>query len=181
MTKDLKLPERLSKDAMKAYGKEDYGSAAQAFESARKAYLDAGEDVLAAEMANNLSVTYIQMDRANDALSIVEGTPQIFLTHGNQQLAGRAYGNLAAALEASGQRQEALEYYQLAAQIFSEEEDKEGYALTMQAISRLQLRLGQPIEAVSTMQVGLEAMPKSSLRDRLLKKLIDIPTRLMGS
>ena len=110
MTKDLKLPERLSKDAMKAYGKEDYGSAVQDFKSARKAYLDAGEDILAAEMANNLSVTYIQMDRANDALSIVEGTPQIFLAHGDQQLAGRAYGNLAAALEANGQGQEALEY-----------------------------------------------------------------------
>ena len=108
MTQDLKLPERLSKDAMKAYGKEEYGSAAQDFESARKAYIDAGEDVLAAEMANNLSVTYIQMDRTNDALSIVEGTPQIFLAHGNQQLAGRAYGNLAAALEANGQGQEAL-------------------------------------------------------------------------
>lgn len=180
MTEDLKLPERLSKEAMKAYGVEEYGSAVDAFKAARKAYLDAGENVLAAEVANNLSVTYIQMDRAKDALSIVEGTPQIFLTHGNRQLAGRAYGNLAAALEANGQGQEALENYQFAAQILSEE-DKEGYALTMQAISRLQLRLGQPIEAVSTMQVGLEAMPKSGLRDRLLKKLIDIPTRLMGS
>ncbi len=181
MTGDPNLPARLSKDAMKAFGKEKYGTAAGAFESARTAYIDAGEDILAAEMANNLSVTYIKMDRPEDALSIVEGTPQIFLARGDQGLAGRAYGNLAAALEANGRGQEALENYQIAAQIFSEEEDKEGYALTMQAMSQLQLRLGQPLEAVSTMQVGLEAMPRSGLRDRLLKKLIDIPTKLMGS
>ena len=166
---------------LKAFRNEDYDNAAHHFENARTSYLEQNEDLLAAEMANNLSVTYLQLDRVMDAIQVVEGTPQRFLSAGERELAGRAYGNLASALEANQQHQEALETYQLAASILADEGDNENYALVMQSISRIQLRLGQPVEAVSTMQAGLEASPNRGIRDRILRKLIDIPNKIMGN
>ncbi len=164
-------------EATRAYEQGRMDEAIDGFDALRKMYLAANDEVSAAEMANNLCVVLIQSDNPQRALEVVEPTPQIFLAAGDQKRAGRAYGNLASAYEGTGDLSRANECYQSALEHLSAAGDDEGYAFSMQALSRLQLRSGQPIDALSTMQLGLESKPKRSLKDRLLSKLLNLPTR----
>ena len=170
-------PQATLKQATRAFEDGRLEEAIAGFEALHEQYHAANDEITAAEMAHNLCVALIQADQPERALAVVESTPEIFLAAGDQKRAGRAYGNLASAYEGIGDLSKASESYQSALEHLSSAGDDEGYSYTLQALSRLQLRSGQPIDALSTMQVGLDSKPKRSLKDRLLSKLLNIPTR----
>jgi tetratricopeptide (TPR) repeat protein len=165
------------REATSAYEQGRLDEAIDGFDALRKMYLAANDEVSAAEMANNLCVALIQSENPQRALDVVEPTPQIFLAVDDQKRAGRAYGNMASAYEGIGDLSRASECYQSALEHLSAAGDDEGYSFTLQALSRLQLRSGQPVDALSTMQLGLNSKPKRTLKDRLLSKLLNLPTR----
>jgi len=49
----------------------------------------------------------------------------------------------------------------------------------MQSISALQMRSGSPLEALASMQAGVENANRPGLRQRLLKRLLSLPIRLL--
>jgi tetratricopeptide (TPR) repeat protein len=105
-------PNKLVIDGTTAYKRGDYSAAAQLFSSACQGYQAAGESLKAAEMANNSSVAYLLAGDAQASLQAVEGTPGLFAAAGDGQRQGMALGNQAAALEALGRLDEAMEVYQ---------------------------------------------------------------------
>jgi tetratricopeptide (TPR) repeat protein len=180
VTPEVLSPEDLSREALAAYESGTYDQAAHGFEAARRAFLDRGDDINAAEAANNLSVVFLQMDRTQDALQVVRGTPEIFSGAGDQHREVMALGNLAAALEACGEFEQAQDTYFEALARLDENNDQETRTYLLQALSRLQLRDGKPFDALTSMQGALDSQPRFSLRTRLLRKLFDIPGRLLG-
>jgi len=54
------------------------------------------------------------------------------------------------------------------------------YTSTMQSLSALQLRTGRQLEALATMQAGVERIERPGLKNRLLKKILDLPFRLFN-
>ncbi|MCK5317447.1 MAG: hypothetical protein KAJ55_06005, partial [Anaerolineales bacterium] len=58
--------------------------------------------------------------------------------------------------------------------------DQETRSYILQALSRLQLRGGKPFDALTSMQGALDSQPRRSWRDRILRKLFDLPARLLG-
>jgi tetratricopeptide (TPR) repeat protein len=175
---DLSKASQLSEQARAEYEGGRLDAAAAMYSEAMHSYQLAGDDLMAAEMANNLAVVLIQDDRPEIALEIVQPTAKIFLEHGDHRRAGLAEGNLASALAASGERTAAGEHYQAALELLSDAGDSEAYTYTLQALSRLQLEDGHPIEALHTMQTGIELKPRKSLRDRLLSRILNIPPKL---
>ena len=71
-------PQQIVQEAKSAYKAGDYLRAAQSFEAARQAYISAEDVLMAAEMANNVSVARLQAGDAEGAFSVLEGTEQIF-------------------------------------------------------------------------------------------------------
>jgi len=169
------------KAATAAYRRGDWDPAARDFAEARRAYLDAGQPILAAQAANNLSVTLLQAGRAQPALDAVLGTPETLLAAGETGLAAQAQGNLGAALEACDRLEEAEQAFIRSIELFSETPDEENRALSLQALSRIQLRLGKPIQALGSMQSGLEGAGRLSPTRRLLRKLLRLPGRLLNN
>ena len=180
MTQGPDSPEKLSRDALDAYQLEAYEDAVQGFQAANRGFLDRGDEINAAEAANNLSVVLLKMDRAREALDAVKETPEIFQHAGNSQMEAMALGNLAAALEATGEVKKAEECYLQALTRLDESDDKETRSYILQALSRLQLRGGKPFDALTSMQGALDSQPRLSWRDRVLRRLFDIPGRLLG-
>jgi tetratricopeptide (TPR) repeat protein len=135
---------------------------------------------MAAEMRNNLSVALLQASRFDQALQAVEGTPQIFLEAEDTHRAAMSFGNLASALEATGDLQAAEHSLQSAIQLFQETGDKENLMHSAKALSQVQLRMGKPLEAVSSMQGGLAGQSKLSLKNRVLRSILNLPSRIMG-
>jgi hypothetical protein len=54
-------------------------------------------------------------------------------------------------------------------------------AHVLQSLSKLQLKSGRQIEALATMEAGLEGFKKPTLKQRILKKLLQMPFRFLKS
>lgn len=171
--------DKLAKQALQAYEEKAFEDAVLMFERAKDEYAAAGQPLQSAEMANNLSVALGQVDRFQAALEVLEGTLEVFLQHGDMTKAAQSIGNEAAAYEGLGEWEKAELLYQQAAERFAQIGDKDSQHFTLQALSRVRLRQGRAMEAVSTMQAALETGSKRSWRSRLVRKILDLPSRLI--
>ncbi len=180
MTQDSNAPEDLSRQALDAYQLGAYEDAVHGFQAAKREFLSRADDFNAAEAANNLSVVLLKMGRSHEAVDAVKGTPEIFRRAGNSKMEAMALGNLAAALEATGEVKQAEGYYNQALSCLDEGNDQETRSYILQALSRLQLRGGKPFDALTSMQGALDSQPRRSWRDRVLRRLFDLPARFLG-
>lgn len=167
--------EQLKKEAESAYKTKDYTAAAQAYEAVADAYSHIDETVQAAEMRNNASVAYLQGKQAQKAFDAVEHTDQVFADAGELRKQAIALGNQAAALEALNQLEAAANKYQESSSLLKQIGDHELRATVMQALSGVQLRLGQQMDALVTMQAGLEEIEKPNFKQKLVKKILRSP------
>lgn len=172
--------EQLEDSASKAYKLQRWAEAADGFAAAGAAHAAAGDELKAAEMGNNACVAFIRAGDPKQALRVVNGTAETFERLGDSKRAAQALGNLASALEASGQIEEAQRAYTGAAQRFKDLGEEDARADTLKALSQMQLKRGRAIDALASMQQGLEGGRKLSLRERFLRWLARIPMRILG-
>lgn len=172
-------PESLALEGKAAYEREDFVEAVKAFEAAERGYTASGDTLMTAEMANNRSVVLLQSGEAQAALDAVGNTPAIFGEAGDHKRMAMSLGNRAAALAGLGQKKEAEKIYWESAQILADLGEKDLRASVLQSISRLQMRSGRFMEAAASMESGLAGVEKPSLSQRLLKRVIKIPGKLM--
>lgn len=180
MNETRSSPSDLAKAAKSSFERDDLGAAIEGFRTAKDGYYQAGDHLMAAEMANNLSVALLKADRPQEGLEEVRDTPQIFLGAEDELRTAMAYGNLASALEANTELESAERALEDAIRIFKKIGDKEHLMHSVRALSQLQLRRGRPLEAVTTMQGGLDQQSKLNVKNRLLRSILSIPSRLLG-
>jgi tetratricopeptide (TPR) repeat protein len=177
---EMMTPDALAAEGKAAYAREDFGAAAQAFSAAEAGYRAAGDAVSAAEMANNRSVVLLQSGDAQGALDAVGDTPDIFGAAGDLRRKAMALGNRGAALADLRRKEEAEKVYWESAQIFADLKEKDLRAAVLQSISRLQMGEGRYMEAIASMESGLEEVEKPSFVQRALKRLLKIPAKLLN-
>jgi tetratricopeptide (TPR) repeat protein len=175
-----KNPQKIVKEGKAAFKKGNYDKASQLFLEAREAYLASGETLAAAEMANNQSVAFLQSGNANAALEVVNGTDEIFAEAGDRHRQALALGNKAAALEELESLEEAAETYESSANILKEIGENDLRASVMQSLSAVQLKQGRQLQALATMQTGLENVQHPNPKQRVVKKLLQIPFNFMN-
>lgn len=172
--------ESLAQRALQDFRQGRFADAAEGFRIVQQAHESAQDPGAAAEAANNRSVALLQAGRPEEARQAVMGTPEVFDLAGDAVRAAQAVGNLATAAEACGDLAGAEAGYREAAQRFAELGDAENQAVILASLSQLQLKRGRPLEALSTMQAGIERKPRRGLRDRWLQQLLQLPSRLLG-
>ena len=176
---DSESPEKLAREAQAAYKRGEYAAAMQKFKAASEAYRSSGDELNAAEMANNACVSALQCEDLETALGFVQGTPEIFSVAGDLRRYGMALANLGTTLEALERNEEALENYRQAADILEQAGEDEMRASVMQSLSMLQFELGRRFQALASMHDGLEGVRKPSPKQAFLKKLLDIPMDML--
>lgn len=169
-----------AREAQEHYLQERWTDAAEAFERAEQAYREDGATVDAAEMANNRAVALVQAGEPDAALEALEGTPELFLEAEDQHRAAQAFGNQASALEALGRVEEATTAYQRAAELFNQLGDADSRLHTYQALSQMQLRQGRTLDALTSYQRGLPGSARLSWKQRFLRWLLSLPSRLLN-
>jgi hypothetical protein len=172
-------PKQLADEGQAAYNRTDYLAAAQLFKAAADGYTSSEQPLMAAEMANNCSVAYVKGGKPELALQVVMGTDQVFAEKGDTLRQAMALGNQAAAWEGLNQLDKAIEAYQQSAELLNSVGEAELRAYVMQAISAIQLRRGQFLEAYTTMGVGVMGLDKPNLTQRMLKSLIQLPFKFI--
>jgi tetratricopeptide (TPR) repeat protein len=180
MDAEVLTVQQLISEAQAAYHRGDYLEAARLFEHASQQYTHSGDELAAAEMANNQSVALLQSGNAQAALAAVGDTASLFAARGDIRRQAMALGNQAAALDALNRLPEALAAYQQSADLLHQIGETDLRAYVMQSISKIQFRTGRQMEALATMQVGVEGIQHPTLKQRFLKRLLRIPMRWMG-
>jgi tetratricopeptide (TPR) repeat protein len=170
---------RLIETAKNHYERKDYAAAAGQYRLAADVYRSAGDVLTAAEMDNNCSVAMAMAGDHASAWEAARGTDQVFLTAGDWRRAGLACGNQAAALEGLGKTKEALEQYQRSADLLKKTGDSTSRAAVLKSLAALQARHGDSLQALAAAQAALNVEPHLSTKEKLLKKLIDIPIRMI--
>lgn len=165
--------------AEKAYHSGKFADAAGLFHQAALRCTDEGDALTTAELENNRSVALLQSGNAQAALEAAQGTDAVFATAGDLRRQGLAIGNQAAALEALGKLNEALEQYKSSAVILQQAGDTESRAVVLKSISSLQVRTGHQLEALASMNSALENQQHLTVKERFLKKLLKIPFQMM--
>lgn len=177
---DLRASE-LNRQAQTAYGQSQFAKAAELFEACRQAWLSIGNTVEAAEAQSNQSVAWLQAGDVTAALQTCIGTDTVFAEAGDSRRQAFALGNQAMILDAAGKLDEAEVCYQSCADLLKKIGDTENRSTTLRHLSALQLKRGKQLDAMATMDIALNGQKKLSLHERLLKKLLKIPFRMLGS
>jgi tetratricopeptide (TPR) repeat protein len=171
--------EQLIEQAKTAYSDEDFTQAAELFKAAEREFKGVGDDLSAAEMANNRSVALLKANDANEALKSVEGTDTTFEQAGDVRRQAMALANKAAALEGLKRFPEALELYEKSSELLKQIGEGDLRAYVLKCISAIQLRQGKQFEAIASMQASLDNKPSPGLKDRFMKRLIEQVFNLM--
>lgn len=177
---ETETPEQLVREAKAAYARGDYPAAARLFNAARAGFAGRSDHLSAAETANNASVAYLRADDAEQALAMAEGTPEIFAQAGDLQRQGMALGNLGAALEALERYEEALEAYTESAHVLELAGADQLRADVMTSLSQLQFNLGRRLQALASMQSGMEGVRRPNPKQALIKRLLNIPFEMLS-
>lgn len=172
--------EQLVEQAKTSFQAEKYKEAIRLFQTAHQHYAEQGDKLNAAEMANNLSVAYLQDKQNQKAYDIVRGTDQIFAEAGETLKQAIALGNIGAALEARKKFQEAEEAYQQSADLFEQVGEKEMRSTVLKSLSALAVRQGKQIESIFQMQKSLASKEKLSFKDRVMQQILKLPFKFLG-
>jgi tetratricopeptide (TPR) repeat protein len=176
---EVLTPQQLTKTGESQYQAGQFEEAASTFEKAAKSYANVNDPLMAAEMANNRSVALLKAGHSSQAYEACLGTDQIFAQAGDNRRTAIALGNQAAALEALGQKEQALDLYQQCSDLLKQENLPELRSAVLKSISALQLRTGRQFEAMASMDAAINTKKHLSLRERILQVLMKLPFRLM--
>lgn len=168
-------PKELKKEAERAYKKKEYLTAAKDYQAAATGFSQNGAQLDAAEMLNNASVAYLIAEQPESALEAALDTDETFAAVGDQRRQAIALGNQAAAYEALDDLDSAARAYQASSDLLKEIGDQELRPSVMQSLSAVQLRQGQQMEALVTMQAGLDEIENPGLKQKILKKVLRSP------
>jgi tetratricopeptide (TPR) repeat protein len=176
---EVKNPKELAAEGKSSYSSGKYQEAAQFYKAAADGYAAEGDNLIAAEMKNNQCVALLQTGDAEGALVAVSGTEEIFEAAEDTYRQAMAAGNMASALEALGNIEEAEHGYRRSADLLEGIGESELRANVMQSLSAMQLKAGRQLEALASMQAGVEDIKRPSIKQRLLKKLLNVPFNLL--
>lgn len=179
-TIETQTPQQLEAEGGVSYQRGDYFEAVNIFSAAEEGYKSMGDDVKAAEMANNRCVAFLQDNQPKMAFEAVDATVAVFQNAGAQRRHAMALGNRAAALDALGQLEDALADYEASAAILKDIGEDELRLDVLKSISTLQLRTGRSLQALASMQAGVDGIEKPKLRHRILRRLLNLPSRLLN-
>jgi tetratricopeptide (TPR) repeat protein len=180
VTQPSQSPAQLEQLAMSHFRQGNLPSALDAFRLAQESYSEEGREDKSAEMLNSICVTLLQARRPQEALEAVRDTPALFARIGDRAREGQALGNLAAALEACGDLEQAEASYVSALERLREAGDRDSEAVTLAALSKLQLRRGQPLVSLASMQASLESGQRKNPLRKLLRRILGFPFKLLG-
>lgn len=167
-------PNTLAENGKSEYGKGNFRAAAGLFAQAAQAYTALHDELNAAEMKNNESVSWLQAGKAKEALSATEGTEALFEKAGDLKRQGIAVSNRAAALEGLKKWQDALKEYERAASLLEQAGEGDMHSMVRKSMANLNLKRGR-IEA-SQMDVydSLRLVEKPTFSQRMMKFLMRI-------
>ncbi|MEK6751844.1 MAG: tetratricopeptide repeat protein [Chloroflexota bacterium] len=162
-------PHELEAQGKSAFANKKFDEAAQSFRQAAEGYTLGRAGLMAAEMMNNASVALLQAGKPQESLEAALGTDKIFEGAGDIKRQAMALGNIAAALEGLNRYDEAVETYELSAELFRQVHEGDLRAMVMKSAAAIKLKTGRVTESAFKMMGSLDAKKTPGFFERILK------------
>lgn len=134
-----------------------------------------------AEIYNDLGVTYKQLKNYPAAHQALDEAWSRFTDLDDTKGQAQTLGNRAVVYEAEELFEKAVEAYKESAGMFEEIGESEMAMYVWQAVSRLRMQQKQYLAAIGAYEEGIENMPKSSFKKKILQQILKIPGGMIGS
>ncbi len=154
--------------------------AKQAFESAWSGAQSANDKRSSAEAANDLGVTLQKLKRRDQAKRQFETAVALFTELGDEQRRAQSLGNLGTLLGDMRQHREAEARLEQAAGLFHHAGDLRSEALTLKWLSRVHMQHGDIFGAILAYERALARLEPLPLSQKLLRRLLQIPLRMIA-
>ncbi len=162
-------PAQLAEQGKRAFEQKKFEEAAGLFKQAAEGFTLGRDGLMAAEMMNDLSVALLQAGSPQGALDAALGTDAIFAGANDLKRQAMALGNQAAALEALDRLDEAVEKYELSAELFGKAGEGDLRSLVMKSAAAIKFKTGKISDSALKMLGALDAKEKPSFFERILK------------
>src|SRR5688572_24032566 len=148
-------PEKLKEEGLRLFQDGAYAEAIENFNHAHRGFMDAGQNLDAAEMLNNIGVIYRIENQLPQAAEKLEAALKIFEESGDLSRAAQTLGNLAPLYNKQGATDKALATFTRAAEIFEELGDRSRRGEILMAKGVLMFDKGQRAEGLGAYENGL--------------------------
>ncbi|MBI2331247.1 MAG: hypothetical protein HYU84_03630, partial [Chloroflexi bacterium] len=146
-----------------------FDEAAEYFRQAAEGYTLGHAGLSAAESKNNLSVSLLQAGKAQEALEAALDTDKVFAEASDVKRQAMAIGNQAAALEGLHRYDEAIEKYELSAELFGSVNEGDLRAMVMKSAAALKLKTGKITESAFKMMGSIDVKDTPTFFERIMK------------
>ena len=169
---------KLQEQGVAAFRKEDYAAALEKFNEALAATTD--DPTLTAQIYNDIGVTQKQLEDFPAAHAALDEAWNRFVELNDKKGQAQTLGNRAAVLEDEELLEEAVETYKQSATMLEEIGESEMAMYVWQSVSRLRMGQKQYIAAIGAYEEGVENMPESSFKRKVLQRLLRLPGNMLG-
>ena len=172
--------ESLKNEGMQLYREGRFEEAAAKFAEAQAAFIAHGNAREAAESANNRGVCWRQAAIGDKARAAFEEARAAFQSLGDVADEGQVIGNLGALADSEGQPDRAAELYGEAIKMLESAGEKDLAQATYAALSRLKMKRGNWMGAITAYESGLEEADRPGAMQRVLRGLLGVTRKLGG-
>jgi tetratricopeptide (TPR) repeat protein len=169
---------KLHEQGIAFFRKAKFEAALQKFNEALQAAETQPKQV--AEIYSDTGVTYKQLSDFPAAHQALDEAMTRFTQIQDKKGQAQTLGNRAAVFEAEARLDEAVETYKQSATMLEELGEGEMAMYVWQAISKLRTKQGQYIAAIGAYEEGIENMPQSSLKRKVLQQILKLPGGMLG-
>ena len=162
------------------FDQHDYEAAARAFQQAKDAYAEAGDDDMVAEMKVNIGLVHRSLGEMQQALELMQEALRHFQDKNDDLRAAQVLGNMGGVYQALNDKEQAELSYRQAANIFAELDEDIMYSETLMAIGAMQVRDWKFFQGAATYQVALENRENLTGTQAIIKRLSTIIANLGG-
>jgi tetratricopeptide (TPR) repeat protein len=137
-----------------------------------------------AEVYNDLGVAHSQLKDYAAAHQALDKAMDQFTALEDKKGQAQTLGNRAAVYEAEDLLDEAVDHYdhyKESATMLEEVGENDMAMYVWQAVSRLRMKQGQYIAAIGAYEEGVENMPKSSFKRKVIEQILKAPGKLLGN
>ncbi|MEO0561036.1 MAG: tetratricopeptide repeat protein [Chloroflexota bacterium] len=178
---NMSQADELKEQGVKQYQDYEYEQAIRTFEDARAAYVEDGQEDMAAEMLANIGLVHRSLGEGQQALESMGQALKVFQKTGDALRAAQVLGNMGGVYAKLGDTEQAYNTYRQAADLFEELGEKDKYGQTLLAMGRLQLDEGKFLAGAATYEVALENVEQPTWQQRAIKNLGSTVNRMMGT
>ncbi len=171
----------LKEEGLRLFQEGLYEEAVAKFRQAQEMFASQGDEVEAAEMANNLGVIHRVQGEWGKAIAVLDEAKATFARLGDRSREAQTLGNLGGLYASQGEREKAKESLRQAADIFAELGDAQRQGETLMALGVQFWKTGDRSGGLAAYETGLHVLQKPTASQKTLRGLLGMRAKLLGS